>query len=473
MRRAMSTAAFALLAVATCACEPEPETMSQEQIEQVLDAWSEPPADDGPSHPEPVAAPDGPELPLPPMAVDPTQLSDRFLVILASSATPGTTPDSLAALAGEPELLAAVSRASSSWFDGLMPCYEITVAGAFEYRRQATALARQLDGLGVESYVKQAGRYLGPQAVVQDWCSSDHQALSEGCGQARFAEVHDGKAWLWLPQDQLVIDRALEGSPEPQPLGGLEAWSSPLSAQTIDPHKVGEAWKLYAPGSATSVGRCKVQGFTAITRGQPHFGYLQQDPAPTAPGCGGPEIFARLSCKDPPDEPLLALPAVHPEPLLYTALAPLRDIDLEDDAKVIVGRSPAFRPTFERARAEAERRSMPLQQLVTLRGFVARQQKVLLVQVTLQTGDGEIWCGSDDVREELAAVFEWTQEGSIGAEIVPFHNLDMAEIIGLIDLDADGVPELFQRRWPDEIQLVGGGGEQRCTAPKAYCDCPC
>jgi hypothetical protein len=452
------------------ACGAEPEPMSEVQIERVLEDWSE----DGQARGSAAARPaeDSLALPLPPMTPSPEDLSDRFLVILASSDTPGHIPPALERLADHPDLLEAVVRARSSWFQGLMPCYEITLAGAFEYRRQATALARRLDEHGVDNYVKQAGRYVGRQEVVEAWCRSDRQAAEQACGDARFVEVHDETAWMWLPQAPVVLERLLEGAPDPAPLGGLEAWSSPLSAETIEGYERGQGWKIYAPGRGEKIGRCKIQSFAAITRGQPHFGYLEQQPPPTAPGCGSPEIFARLSCKEPPGEPLLALPAEHSEPVLYTPLAPLRDIELEDDAKMIVARSPAFGPAFEQARAEANERSMPLQQLVTLRGFVAPDRKVLLVQITLQTGDGEVWCGSDDVREELVAVYEWGQDNEIGRELVPFHGLGLAEVLGLIDLDADGVPELFRRHWPHELQLVSGQ-QQSCSAPQDYCDCPC
>jgi len=473
MRRYWSTAAIALTALAVTACDTTSETMTDEEIEQVLDRWSQPDALEKAPQERGLHTPDGRFVALPSMASEPEQLSGYFLVILASSDTPGHMPESLLTLVDHPDLLAGVRRASSSWFEALMPCYEITVAGGFEYRRQATALARQLDELGIDNYVKQAGRYVGPQAVVEAWCASDKQAQSAGCGQLRFAEVHDGRAWLWLAQDPLVIERALEGAAAPTPLGGLTAWSTGLGAETIEPHDKGDAWRVYAPGSATELGTCRINGFAAITRGQPHFGYLAQEPPPTAPGCGEPALFAELSCKEAPDEPLIALPADQPEPALYTALAPLRDIELEDDIKVIVAKSEAFGPVFRQANAEANERSVPLQQLVTLRGYVAKDRKVLLVQVTLQTGDGEVWCGSDDVRADLVAVYDWTKEGGIGEQLVPFYAIEMSEVIGLIDLEGDGTPELIQQRWPDELQVIRAGQATTCTAPQAYCDCPC
>jgi hypothetical protein len=455
------------------ACDAGQPDPSEQELEQVLEEWTAPTEPEPPPQDTLLRARDGRVIPLPPMAPEPELLSDKFLVILASSDQPRHMPESLIILADHPQLMAQVQRSSSSWFQGLMPCFEITTIGAFEYRRQATALARQLDALGVDNYVKQAGRYVGSQQVVQAWCESEHSTVTAGCGDVHFAEVYDGKAWMLLPQDPVVIERALEGSPAPQPLGGLRAWSSPLGAETIDPYSRGQSWKLYAPGAAKALGKCKIESFAAITRGQPHWGYLEQQPEPTEPGCGSPELFARLSCKEPVDEPLLALPADHADPVLYTELAPLRNIELEDDVKAMVARTPAFGPAFAQAREDAEERMMPLQQLVTLRGFVAPGRKVLLVLITLQTGDGVVWCGADDVRVELAGVYEWTQDDGLGAELVPFHSIELAEVLGLIDIDADGVPELLQRRWPHELELFRVGQEQACSAPQDYCDCPC
>jgi hypothetical protein len=407
------------------------------------------------------------------MAPHPEALSDRYLVILQSSPEPRVAAPSLAALAGQPDLLAPVVRASSSWFKGLAPCYELTVAGAFEHERQATTLERQLDLLGVDSYVKNAGRYVGPQEAVEAWCRRDQPRQVAGCDGVRFAEVHDGAAWLPLALDEDAATAAMQGLPAPTPLGGLDAWSSPLPPDRLPEGIAGTRWKLFAPASGRSLGLCKVSSFAAITSGHPHFGYLQQDPPPTAPGCGEPAPFARLSCKSPPDEPLVAVPGEAPDPVLYKALSPLRDIDLEDDVKALANRTPAFQSAFAEAREAANERSAPLQQLVTLTGYVAPGRKVLAVRVTLQTGDGEIWCGADDVRVELSAVYDWPADGGLGSELVPLHRVGNTELLGLIDLEGDGVPELVERVWPDTLRFDRAGLGPSCKAERAYCDCPC
>lgn len=468
---ALSISLLPLLA----SCDDSPPTASEEELKQVLQQWEREEPSPGPTAGDEVLRrADGLLVPLPPVAPEPEALSDSFLVILMSSPTPKAMPQALATLADHPELASQVVRASSSWFQGLMPCYEITIAGAFEHRRQATALSRQLEGLGVDNYVKQAGRYVGSQRVVEAWCRGDHAPRHQGCGELRFVEVHDGRAWLWLAADPVVTERALEGAESPQPLGGLRAWSSSLSAETIDEYDEKQRWQLYAPTTGQKLDKCSVAGFAAITRGQPHFGYLEQQPTPTGPGCGEPELFASLACKETPrDLPLVALPSDHEEPVLYTPLAALRDIELEDDAKALATRDPAFTKAFQRAHRHANERSEPLQQLVTLRGFVAPDRKVLLVELRLQTGDGVVWCGQDDVRVDLSALFEWTKDGNLGANLIPFRVHENVELIGMIDVDADGTPELLQRRWPNEIELWRAGSEEPCAIAQAYCDCPC
>ncbi len=457
------------------ACDNSQTTATQEELDQVLEQWQQSAPTAGPtSGDEVLRSPNGLLVPLPPVASTPEMFSDRFMVILMSSREPRAMPPSLVTLASHPNLNADVARVSSSWFQGLMPCFEITIAGAFEYRRQATALARELDNIGVDNYVKQAGRFVGTQEVVEAWCRGDRAPRNQGCGDTRFVEVHDGRPWLWLAADQVTLERSLDGSEPLQPLGGLEAWSVSVQAENIESHHDGESWKLYDPTVGKPLGRCRTDGFSAIVRGKPHFGYLAQQPVPTEPGCGEPELFAALSCKDAlPERPLLALPSDHPEPVLYTPLAALRDIDLEDDAKALANRSPAFSAAFRRAHGLAAERATPLQQLVTLQGFVAPERKLLLVLLRLQTGDGVTWCGQDDVRVDLSAIYEWTQEGGFGEAIVPFREHETTEHLGLIDIDADGVPEIVQRTWPDEVELWKSDAHDACAIAKDYCDCPC
>jgi hypothetical protein len=314
---------------------------------------------------------------------------------------------------------------------------------------------------------------VGRQEAVDAWCRRPPAPLADGCEGLRFAEVHDGVAWLPLALDDETATAALRDLPAPTPLGGYDAWSSPLPADRLPPELASARWKLVAPASGRSVGTCRVTAFAALTSGHPHFGYLQQDPRPTAPGCGEPAPFARLDCKSPPEEPLVAVPREAPDPVLYRALPPLRDIDLEDDVKAVVNRTPAFSAAFSEAREAANERSAPLQQLVTLTGFVAPGRKALAVRVTLQTGDGEVWCGADDVRVELFAVHEWLAEGGLGAALLPLHRLENTELVGLIDFEGDGVPELVERAWPDTLQIERAGQEPSCQAERAYCDCPC
>lgn len=459
---------FVVLASLGCSRARQEEAQRNAEVQQALDAWN---AHEDPKAPPIVEAPAGP--PLPPLVSNPESLSEKYLVILQSSPEPGVAAPSLAQLEQHPELLAGVVRASSSWFKGLAPCYEITVAGAFEYQRQASTLARQLDLLGVDNYVKGAGRYVGRQETVDAWCRRADAPAPTGCEGVRFAEVHDGAVWLPLLLAPESLSAALEGLPNPTPLGGLDAWAAPIPPERLPRDLSGSRWKMVAPASGKSLGSCKIAAFAALTSGHPHFGYLQQQPPPTAPSCGEAAPFARLDCKKPPDEPLIAVPRDAPDPVLFTALAPLRDIDLEDDVKAMVNRAPGFSSAFAEAREAANERSAPLQQLVSLTGYVAPGKKVLAVRVTLQTGDGEVWCGADDVRVDLLAVYDWPADGGLGEPLVPLHRIENTELLGLIDLEDDGVPELVERAWPDTLRLERAGQEPSCELERAYCDCPC
>lgn len=456
-------------AVAACGGEA-PDPAEQERLAETLAAWSE--AQD----PSPAAgAPADPgAVPGPPFATDPETLAGRHLVILPGSGEPGAQVSGLDRLAAHPALLAEVQRASSTWFAGFPPCREITFAGAFEHRRQATARARELEGLGLQAEVAEAGAYLGPQRPIAAWCRRAPTPRGpQACADARFAEVHDGQVWMWLALDEEATTAALAESGAPAPLGDLDTWFAPVPGDAHGGHRKGDAWRVVAPGSGRAVGTCRISRFAALTRGEPHASWRAQEPAPTAPGCGAPELFARLDCRAAPDEPLLASRGAAPAPVLYTALAPLRDIELEDAAKAVVSRSPGFTEAFAGAQAQALERSAPLQQLVSLTGFVARGTKVLLVQVSLQTGDGVTGCGRDDVRVDLAAVHAWARDGRIGPPIVPLHAVEGAEILGLIDLAGDGTLELFERAWPGTLRLDSARGPSACALERGYCTSPC
>jgi len=415
-----------------------------------------------------------PELtvPLPRFAWEPSNYSNKFLVILSSSSEPNYGPPALQTLAEQRQVSVELARLSSSWFQGLEPCFEITVAGAFEYRRQATNLSRQLDGIDVPNEVKNAGRFVGTQEVVDDWCKNKPSDATAPCGPLRFAEVHDGRTWLWLGLDDQTVSDSLEGSEAPTALDGVSTWSAPLSAEQLGETNTGARYDLYAPLSKKALKSCAIKGFAALTRGTPHHSYLQAEPPASEPSCGQPDIFAELSCADAPDEPLIALPAGSKTPTLYTSTARIANVEMEDEAKSLVTRSAAFRNAFTAARDAASERNQPLQQLVDIWGYIAPDQKLLLVQVTLQTGDGVIWCGQDDFRLQLAGVFTWADNDRVGEELVPFFSYYNAEILTLIDVEADGRPELLQRAWPGRLLLVGTG-EEACSWGKAYCDCPC
>ena len=127
--------ALLALAVGTGCGAAEPEHPGEERLAQALEDWTRDPG----GRPEgAVVPPSGPALPA--VVQNPEALSERHLVVLAE-ADPGTLAPGVERLAGHPDLLRDLQRLPTTLYGGLPPCRELTIAGAFEYDRQARTRA--------------------------------------------------------------------------------------------------------------------------------------------------------------------------------------------------------------------------------------------------------------------------------------------------------------------------------------------
>jgi hypothetical protein len=61
----------------------------------------------------------------------------------------------------------------------------------------------------------------------------------------------------------------------------------------------------------------------------------------------------------------------------------------------------------------------------------------------------------------------------LGAPLVPLHPLQDTAVLGLVDIDADGTPELFERAWPGTLRISAGRDPAPCQLEQGYCGCPC
>jgi hypothetical protein len=381
-------------------------------------------------------------------------LADHWLVILASKLDPAEPVPSLDTLRAHPDLAGPVQRISSSRFKNLMPCYTVTIADATKDKQAALALSKQLKGLGVDNYVKSAGAYIGPSAAIDAYCSARGAPPVE---DVRFATRVDGALWLPLGTPEAELAALVAAAPPPEPKGdAYDAWSSPLSERP----GVGARYRLVDAES----GRMQVCGqaeSALLTLGTPHFGALQADGGPKAPTCGSPAEFARLSC---PESVATGTWIAAPE---GQALAGYESLGaapgLEAAARAWLRANTSFdeAPAVDEAFADDVRRELTVTRWRGVRGEVA------LVAATREAGPGV--CGGDATT--WWAVFPLTAD-KLG-EPVTTGEAAFVRVLGLVDLGADGTPELVTVGFPDTWSVVGAEGGTETSFGIDFCDCAC
>jgi hypothetical protein len=415
---------------------------------------SSPPATEAapaaPTAATPAAAPSGGV----PAAHDPSIYADKWLVILASNKTPGQVPANIGKL---PPALKPASL-NSSRFKGLMPCYEIVVAGPPADKAAALAAVKQLKGLGVDSYAKPAGKYVKSDARVDAFCAGAEPVTT--CPQSvRFARAVGGQSFLQVGLSPVEAERALAGIAAAKPIDEQkQAWTSKLAAQNLGGLSVGDAFTVAGTAGASTA--CKVTGFVALTHGLPHFGWYEMGD-PKKPGCGDPEVWAQLDCALPSDglaSPAGGAQATMPEP---------KEVDATPFVAALQGSG-----VWSKIHAEAEE-SAQLQGEALKASHTALEAQVggralVLVVSTLETRDGNDYCGADDVHRRLAGVVD---AGS--KEVVwPYQLVEGHQDPALVALPDGGVG-LSHGVFPSGRTVIFAHGGATCTDEVAYCDCPC
>ena len=227
----------------------------------------------------------------------------KWVLILGSHTNSTDVPDSLPKLAKHPDLMKSVARIASSEFKNLMPCYQVVIAGAFDSKKQARKRWKKLKAIKVDSYFKNTGKWVGAQPKVEAYCARKAKGQAVGaCGSLRWVERwgKDAKRrFLMVPVDKVVLERLKEKAKARKPVDGdVTVWRTPLANEVVGEIRKGNAFDLYAVDKAAKRATCKVSGFALLTRGQPHFGWIQmaEQKKPKRPGCGSPVVFAELRC---------------------------------------------------------------------------------------------------------------------------------------------------------------------------------
>ncbi|MCA9488368.1 MAG: hypothetical protein KC621_00550 [Myxococcales bacterium] len=375
-------------------------------------------------------------------------LGDQWLVIVSSKLDPAEVAPAMEALAAHPELGITPLTLSSSHFKNLMPCYTVAVAKATPDKKVALGLVSKLKAAGIDAYAKNAGAHVGSSAAITAWCGrKDTEAAVDG---ARLVVALDGKLWLpsSAPDDQQT--RVIEAAPPPMSQdAGYGTWLSPAPP----PPTVGRRVRAVEVGTGRSQ-VCTVSGSGVLTLGTPHFGVLQQPGPPSRPMCGSPRVYDALTCPEATTGTWLAVAEdapldgyrrdVAPPELVAAATAALeRDTDVDEPGEDVS-------------------RSVDV--------AIWRGPKGPFVVVVGTRTDADGVCGGDETV--WIRVFA-LQDGKLGPPKGEWTTASFATVQGLVDVGADGVPELVLRAFPNVLTLQDIEGVPLDEHTTDYCDCPC
>lgn len=385
-------------------------------------------------------------------ATDPS-LADQWLVILASKKDPGEAVPSLDVVKAHPELGTRPTTLLSSRFKNLMPCYAVTVAGAWADKAAALDVSKQLTALNVDNYVKNAGAHVEASPAIDRWCATG--AEDEKLGDARL--LVKGGSLLWLPVEapEAVITNARATAPPPESMSPqYDGWRQPFKTERVGSVAREQRWHVLDVGGGTTW-ECTVDAFAVLTLGTPHFGVLQEG-TPKRPSCGEPEIYAALACpKDLGEGPWIATADATP----LGAWAPAgEEPALVEAAKKAVSEATRWEEAQE-GNAEVER-------TITVTRWVGpNDAQAHIVEAKRSFGDG--LCGGEEIS--WVGLFAGKE---IGQPIGGWREVSVETGAWAVDVGADGTPELLTAGFPSVSTLVSGTGEL-ATQDIAFCDCPC
>ena len=404
--------------------------------------------------------------------------SEKWIVILGSYENNTDVPASLSKLQAKPKLATGLARIDSSEFKGLMPCYQVLIAGGFKSKKAARALHRKLKKIGVDAYFKNAGKWVGKLAKLQAYCKRrGAKPPKVACGNLHWVERWDGRTFMQVPVEEPVFKRLTQNAPQTKPLGkSMEAWTAKLQNEVIGPYRTKTPFKLYGQDASEPVASCMLDHFVLLTRGTPHFGWMQmheeEGKKPKKPGCGEPALFAELKCNKS-GQALFAVADGHRGPRFYKKLQTVPGGG--DQVVAALKKSATWQAALDMAGKEARDQKRELKEQIATFAYRAGTRTVVLAKLSLVTGDGMTECGADDLRLDLRALVEVDpRSGTVKRELLPLTETEQSTVKGVIDADGSGALYLLETLFPNTTRLVpadhAGAG---CAIEYAFCDCPC
>jgi len=177
-------------------------------------------------------------------------------------------------------------------------------------------------------------------------------------------------------------------------------------------------------------------------------------------------FLAQLSCAEPVGGWLVA--ATSP-PLRWLEQQPVAEAEAEARIDEALEGHATARAVFADARAEAGPRAIDRTRTVTR---VATTDGDLLVEIgRLTTGEGMAVCGYDDMVVPYVAIVR----ASDPVQLVDFYAFDSdAHVSDLVDMDADGRPEVVVREsMGTRSRIIGHEGTRASAVTMWWSFCPC
>ena len=385
------------------------------------------------------------------------ELGEHYLVILASKKDPAEVTAALNQLATLPDTGAHPGTLSSSRFKNLMPCYTVAYADATTDKKAALSLSKTLKAAGVDNYVKNTGKWIGPSAALDAYCASPEHPAN---GDVMVATYAGDSLWLPVHAAESALEAALAGAPDPVSMGDqLDAYLQP--ATTAPAGITGSRYHAVNATTGEAVS-CTAGRVAVLTLGTPHYSVQMAEEKPTAPTCGAPALYAELQCGNP--KIASGSWVVVPEATPIVGYTPAGEVaGIEDQAKAALAASSDFEvdPDLSEYEGDTITRSVKVTRWTGPTGDVA------LVQGTLEILPGI--CGGD----VLTYVGLYAINGqTLGAALGPVLRTGQAFEGGVLDIGGDGRPEFVLDEWLNTVSVYEGA-TLRGSLELAYCDCPC
>ena len=393
---------------------------------------------------------------------DGSELNNRWLVILGAL-DDGKLPANWESTSDKLKTLGVKPMATwSSYFKGLMPCWNIIVGGSYASKAEARTQTKALKRAGINNYYKHAGKYVGRDPRVESACAQSQQGSSTNIGMYP-AIQWGGKALLPVSAPAPILERALEKSGSDRALDSQKTvWLRSLVPIRIGDMSLGKQVMVRALKGSKAPMTCKVKRFVALTWGAPHFAWFSHpDVDKSTPGCGEPQVMAELDCALGGEGALGFGFEPGQDPKFYAvSKAQASTLTLEQQG---LNAQPDIAAIKARGQAVAEENQDAL--VIEISRHPLGDQAYALQHIHFYTGEGMSECGGIDFNEMVSGVVKES------APVTEFFDSTFSSIHAIIE--QGGNIYFLSTRSGGGLTLHSGAQKNFGTVKKGFCDCGC